>query len=79
MCEEYSRTMLFLELGQRSFTFNQNLFFSKSFGQSKPQILCRASIGRGKSKNVPGNLAKMVAMPIHGKNPSQIVFFGTGG
>ena len=29
--------------------------------------------------NGPGHMTKMAAMPIYGKNPSKIVFLGTGG
>ena len=29
--------------------------------------------------NGPGHMTKMAAMPIYGKNPSKIFFFGTGG
>ena len=29
--------------------------------------------------NNPGHITKMTTMPIYGKNPSKIVFSGTGG
>ena len=29
--------------------------------------------------NDPGHMTKLATMPIYGKNPSKILFFGTGG
>ena len=44
------------------------------------QILGGASLGRGNeicSRHL-GHMTKMTAMPIYGKNPSKIIYSGTG-
>ena len=45
------------------------------------QILCEASTGWVTNVYIsnPGHMTKMTAMPIYGKNPSKIIFTGTGG
>ena len=77
---EYLRSRSFIDLGPRSFTFeNSNLLFSET---TRPFLtkFCMSAIRYMKMKTYKhdaGHMTKMAAMPIFGKNPSKIFFSGT--
>ena len=53
----------------------------KPLGQSKPKFYVK-HLEDGVTNvyiNNPGNMTKMTTMPIYGKNPLKIFFYGAGG
>ena len=57
-----------------------NIFFSETTRPIKAKFYVKHLLDGGTNVyiNIPGHMTKMAAMPIYGKNPSNI-FSGTGG
>ena len=79
---EYWRSRSFLDLGPRLCTYkNSNRIFSEATVPIWTNFFMKAF--RYKEMKIwwqdAGQMTKMAAMPIYGKNPSKIIFSGTGG
>ena len=68
-------------VGVRRHPSSFHIFSSETAWPIKAKFYVESPWGGGKKVyiNGPGNMTKMAAMPIYGKNPSKIFFSRTGG